>query len=601
MVCSGISERDGMNARQKLSALQGWMRENRIDAFLQPVGDEYLGEYVPPHAERLAWLTDFTGSAGQVAVTQEACTLFVDGRYTLQASMQADAALYAVVNSADTQTDAWLKKTLSAGAVVALDGRIYSVEAFERLEKSLKQAGITLRALDHNPIDMLWTERPPPSRTPAFAYPLELAGEESMAKRQRLAGQLQERKADAALIATPDSVNWLLNIRGRDLEFSAVLLCYALLFDNGEVSLFTDPAKISAGLKHILGEGVQVFSTDTLASTLKLLRGKKILLDPSVTPFALFQVLRDAGAEILRADDPCLLPKALKNTAELEAMRRVHVIDGAAVCRLLHWLDTHGMESISEMQVADQLLEFRARNKEFVSPSFATIAGSGPNGAIVHYRATEASNRRLQANEILLLDSGGQYLGGTTDITRTIIIGTPDAEMRERFTYVLKGHIALASAVFPEGTAGAQLDALARQFLWAKGLDFDHGTGHGVGAFLHVHEGPQRIGKRGGGVALKPGMIVSNEPGYYKEGAYGIRIENLVTVREAFLSEDGRRYFGFDTLTCVPIDRRLIASELLTPEEKSWLNAYHARVKAEISPLVEAEVKRWLEGACAAV
>lgn len=591
-----------MRASEKITLLRDALKHQKLDGFIVPVGDEFLGEYVPACAERLAWLTDFTGSAGMAVVLADKAALFVDGRYTLQAAQQVDAALYEVLNSGEHKPEKWIALQTSAPVRIGYDPALHDIAWVERMEAAWKGSNKTLVPVTPNLIDALWQDRPDAPSSMVMVHPLAYAGEKSVEKRARLAADLKKKNIDAALLAAPESVNWLLNIRGRDLEFSPIALCRALLFADGAVTLYVDPTRADEALRAHVGADVRLCQPEALAEDIAALSSKRVLIDAATTPAGFVHALKSAGVEIIRGEDPCTLPKAIKNTAEIEGMRRAHIRDGLAVASFLHWLEEKtGLKSVSELECVEHMLHFRARAEEFVSPSFATISGSGGNGAIVHYRATKASNRVLSQGELFLLDSGGQYKDGTTDITRTMAIGTPKPEMKERYTQVLKGHIALALAVFPEGTSGPQLDALARQYLWQAGVDYDHGTGHGVGAFMHVHEGPQRISKRPGGTNLVPGMILSNEPGYYKAGEYGIRIENLVLVVEKITGETDKRYFGFEILTCAPLDRNVVEISLLNESERNWWNGYHHWVLTQLSPLATPGLREWLARACAPI
>ncbi len=586
---------------EKLAALRAQLAQSGVHGFIVPVADEYLGEYVPACAQRLAWLTNFTGSAGAAAILPDKAALFVDGRYTLQARNEVDAAAYEHFNSGEIRLDAWLAEHAPLQGVIGYDPMLHSISAVEGWKKTFSAKGLTLKPLIPNPLNLLWQDRPATPSEPAFVHALRYAGIPHAEKRAAAADILRKRNAHATVLVASDSINWLLNIRGHDLVFTPVVLAYAILHDTGKVELFADPAKFSPELRAHFGEDIAISSPDTLPDALAELGAAhaRILLDPILTPAWFADALTHAGAEIMRGEDPCQAPKAIKNAAELEGTRQAHRRDGLAVTRFLCWLDAECLQrTVTEMEASIRLLEYRRAHEAFFSPSFETIAGSGPNGAIVHYRVTEASNRALKRGELFLLDSGGQYPDGTTDITRTVAIGKPSAEQCERFTRVLKGHIALARTRFPEGTGGTQLDIMARHDLWQAGLDYEHGTGHGVGSFLGVHEGPQRVGKRGGEVGLKAGMILSNEPGYYKEGAYGIRIESLLAVIPRGKMESGTARLGFETLTCVPIDRTLIVAKLLTLAERDWLNAYHAWVYETHAPMLTPAQKRWLKKVC---
>ncbi len=564
-----------MNAQEKLSILRNALINQRIDGYLQPVHDMFMSEYPPACFQRVAWLSGFSGSAGMAVVLRDKAALFVDGRYTLQAAAEADATLFAIHNSGTLTPEAWLASELR-DAAIGYDPDLFTLPMLRRMETVLAKSKLSLVAVP-NLIDALWQDRPAMPATRLFVHDDVLAGEGSHSKCVAIAKKLSAEGVDAFLITAPDSLCWLTNLRARDVECTPLVLAHALLDASGDVTLFVDPKRLPPVANHL-----HAIAPSEMTSALAAFAGKSVLVDEVQAPQSLITMLESAGVNIVKGSDPCVLPKACKNPVQLAGMRAAHVRDGLAVAKLLHWLDTHpDIESVSEMDVADRLLTFRTEAVEFVEPSFPTIAGSGSNGAIVHYRATERTNRFLKKGELLLLDSGGQYADGTTDITRTIAIGTPSDEHKRNFTLVLKGHIALATAIFPKGTRGSQLDSLARQFLWQHGLDYDHGTGHGVGQFLGVHEGPQRIGKRAGDAELKPGMILSNEPGYYKTDEYGIRIENLVTVVE---KENG--FLGFETITCAPIDLRLVDFPMLTNDERRWLEEYHARVSRDLTAVV---------------
>ncbi|WP_193367685.1 aminopeptidase P family protein [Pelagibius marinus] len=595
----------------RLAALRAELAQCGVDGFLVPRGDEHQGEYVPPSAERLAWLTGFKGSAGMACVLSDRAAVFVDGRYTLQVRQEVDETLFTPRHISEEPLSDWLKEHLRPGQRLAYDPWLHTEDQVRRLEKTLDGLGASLVALEENPLDAAWRDRPAPPKAEVRLHDLALAGRSSADKREELGGELHEAGVAAVVLTLPDSIAWLLNVRGGDVSHSPLPLSFALLHADGGVEWFVDPDKLTPQVVQQLGNTVSIEAPERLGDSLSRLgkAGHKVQADPATAARWIFERLRAAGAEVVPGADPCLLPKACKNEAELDGMRRAHRRDGAAVSRFLHWLsaeaearaaDNSDRGPVSEMEAASRLEAFRAETGELRDLSFDTIAGSGPNGAIVHYRVTEESDRALGRGELFLCDSGGQYPDGTTDITRTLAIGAPSEEMRRRFTLVLKGHIALARARFPKGTSGSQLDSLARYALWQEGLDYDHGTGHGVGSYLNVHEGPQRISKLPNSVALKPGMIVSNEPGYYKTGAYGIRIENLVAVTESPRGEgEERDMLAFETLTLAPIDRRLVLGDLLSAEEVAWLDGYHARVRAEIAPLLEGAARSWLEEATA--
>jgi Xaa-Pro aminopeptidase len=589
-------------ARDRLKELRQLMERSGVDAYLVPRADEHQGEYVPPSSERLKWLTSFSGSAGLAIVTKKRAVLFVDGRYTVQARTEVDTDHIEVSQLPRARIFEWLVHHLSRGAVVGFDPHLHTVSEIERLEQALKKKDIKLKPITKNLVDRLWgSHRPSPPLAPVSVRPQKLAGRSAEDKIADIQQRLKEDDHDAVVLTLTDSIAWAFNIRGSDVAHTPVALAFAVVPQSGKPELFIAPEKIDAAARAHLKAFAKIAPPEALGARLKALRDakKSVRLDPNT---AAYQFARDLGgpAKIARGPDPCLALKAVKNSAEIKGTRSAHHRDGVAVTRFLAWLDaTAPSGQVDEIDAVRELESFRRATNQLREISFDTISGSGPNGAIVHYRVTEATNRRLRSGELFLIDSGAQYLDGTTDITRTVAIGKPSREMRERFTLVLKGHIAIATARFPEGTRGIDLDPLARRALWQHGLDYDHGTGHGVGSYLSVHEGPQSISKAGM-VPLQPGMICSNEPGYYKEGAYGIRIENLVLVTEPQELPGGdRKMMGFETLTLAPIDRRLIVKELLTAEEIAWLDAYHASVCETVGPEVDAETRAWLKQATA--
>ena len=598
---------DGIDTPQqaaRLAALRAELAGRGLDGFVVPLSDEHQGEYVARRSQRLAWLTGFTGSAGMAIVLAERAALFVDGRYTLQAAAQVDGALYEHRHVTDEPADAWLREHLAAGAALGYDPRLHGTAQRDRLAAPCRATGARLFACEDNPIDALWADQPPAPLGPIAPHPLRFAGAEAGEKREIVAARLAEKGAAAAVLSAPDSIAWLLNVRGADVANSPLPHSFAIVHGGGDLDWFVDRRKLLPEVPAHLGNAVHVQAPEAMADVLDELAdaGKAVLVDEAATPVWMVDRLTDGGAEVVRGADPCALPKARKNAVELDGIRAAHRRDGAALTRFLAWLAAAPPGSITELDAVDRLAAMRAGGEHYRGPSFDTISGSGANGAIVHYRVTAESDRTLEPGTLYLVDSGGQYLDGTTDVTRTVAIGPPAPEHRDRFTRVLRGHIALATARFPRGTSGAQLDTLARQFLWQAGLDYDHGTGHGVGHYLNVHEGPQRISRLGSGAALMPGMIVSNEPGYYKTGAYGIRIENLVAVTEADDTqgaEDG--FLGFETLTLAPIDRTLIEPAMLTTDERAWLDAYHARVAETLAPLLadDATTLAWLRAVTA--
>jgi Xaa-Pro aminopeptidase len=590
----------------RLAMLRDELAAAGLDGFIVPRADQHQGEYVPACGQRLAWLTGFTGSAGMAIVLKDRAALFVDGRYTLQAAAQADTALFEICHLIDEPPARWLAGALAEGAVVGYDPWLHTPQEVERLQAGAVRAGASLKPVS-SPIDRIWPGRPPMPLAPVVPHPEHFAGESAEAKRRRLGRALGEEGVAAAVLTAPESIAWLLNIRGGDVPHTPLPLSFALLRPDGGVTLFIDRRKLAPGLDHHLGPAVAIEPPERLGAALDELGASKarVQADPATAASWIFDRLQEAGARIHRAPDPCLLPKACKNPVELAGTRAAHRRDGAAVTSFLAWLAREAPNGeLCEIAASDRLEAMRRTGEHFRDLSFPTISGAGSNGAIVHYRASPESEKRLEPGTLFLLDSGAQYLDGTTDITRTVAIGTPSAEMRDRFTRVLKGHIALATARFPKGTTGAQLDPFARRALWQKGLDYDHGTGHGVGSYLSVHEGPQRISKAPNAQALLPGMIVSNEPGYYKTGAYGIRIENLVAVQPSDGPGEGggeRDMLGFETLTLAPIDRNLVVRELLEDDEIAWLDGYHIRVREVLAPLVDAETARWLDEATAPI
>jgi Xaa-Pro aminopeptidase len=583
------------NTAERLSGLRAELKRRGIDGFVVPRTDEYQGEYVPAAAQRLAWLTGFTGSAGLAIVLPELAAIFVDGRYTLQAQAEVDGGLFQRRHVTEEPPAPWIGASLRAGETLGYDPRLHTLGEVERYRTTAEAAGGRLVALDSNPVDAVWSDRPPPPLAPVVAHELRFAGESAAAKRVKIAATLAEKKADAAVLTAPDSIAWLLNIRGGDVPHTPLPLSFAVLQRDASVDLFIDARKLTTGLDSHLGPGVRIAAPESFGSYLEQLArsGKRVQADPGNATAWVFDRLGDAAVQ---APDPCLVPKACKNPVELQGTREAHRRDGAALTRFLAWLSRNfASGALREIAISDRLEAFRREGNLFRDLSFPTISGAGPNGAIVHYHASPETERVLESGSLYLVDSGAQYLDGTTDVTRTVAIGDATPEMKDRFTRVLKGHIALATCRFPKGTTGSQLDALARASLWQAGLDYDHGTGHGVGSYLGVHEGPQRISKLPNNQALLPGMIVSNEPGYYKTGAYGIRIENLVVVTKLEgLGEGGREVYGFETVTLAPIDRAAIDRDLLEPNEIEWVDSYHARVRAELMPLVDDDTATWL-------
>jgi Xaa-Pro aminopeptidase len=588
---------DAATCAPRLAALRAELAKRGLDGFLVPRADEHQGEYVPQRAERLAWLTAFTGSAGAAVVLKDRAAVFVDGRYTLQVRQQTDTKLFDPRELIAEGPGAWIEANASKGAKLGYDPWLHSAAALDGLRVSAERAGATLVACETNPIDAVWQDQPAPPLAKAIAHSLALAGESAESKRMRIAEDIKKLGADAGVITLPDSICWLLNIRGGDVPHTPFALSFAILNSDGSTDLFMDSRKSSPELAQHLGNAVRLREPKEFAPALDALKGKTVVVDPTMGASAIFERLQATGARIKRAADPCQLPKACKNPVEIEGTRKAHIRDGAALSRFLCWMAREAPKGhLTEIEAAEALEGYRIETGALSDLSFDSISGAAPHAAIPHYRVTRSSNRKINRDEIFLIDSGAQYPDGTTDVTRTIIVGTPTAEMRDRFTRVLKGHIALATVCFPEGTTGAALDAFARKPLWDAGLDYDHGTGHGVGSYLSVHEGPQNISKRPITQALKPGMICSNEPGYYKAGEYGIRIENLIVVSEPEAIAGGeRKMMRFETITLAPIDLALVEQKLLTAEERDWLNVYHARVRETLSPIVDEETRDWLE------
>lgn len=579
------------------------MAAQGLDGLLIPHEDEHQNEYLPRANDRLAWATGFTGSAGAAMVLKDSAVVFVDGRYKLQVRDQVDPGLFAFGELIDEGgLPGWLAQQPLNGQVIGYDPRLHSPDAIAKLQGAASKAGARLAPVDPNPVDQAWgEERPAQPKAAVVPHPVEYAGEDSASKRARLGEGLTAAGAEVAVLTAPASIAWLFNVRGGDVIRSPLPLAQAILEADGRAVLFLDPEKVSPDLPAWLGNQVSLERPENLPAALDALAGRRVLADPGQSSAWYFERLEAAGATVVRGADPCALPRACKNAVEVEGARRAHRRDGAALARFLHWVATDAQAAPpDEREAVTKLEAFREATGALRDLSFDTIAGAGPNGAIMHYRPSDRTNRRVQPGQLLLVDSGAQYLDGTTDVTRTMAIGEPTAEQRERYTLVLKGHIAMAVVRFPAGTTGQSLDALARAPLWMAGLDYDHGTGHGVGSYLGVHEGPQRIAKWGTDTPLQPGMIVSNEPGFYKEGDYGIRIENLQVVTPAAAVPGGEReMLSFETLTLAPFDRRLIDAERLSPGERAYVDAYHTRVLAEVGPQVEPDVRAWLEAACA--
>ena len=587
-----------------LETLRARLRQTGYDGFLVPMADEYQSEYVPSSAQRICFLSGFTGSAGFIIVLHDTAVFFTDGRYALQGKQQLRGDLFQIYDSSDKTPSKWMEENIAAGSKIGYDAWLHTATEIENLRKILSRKKAELLPVDANPVDAIWTDRPPAPVTPVFAHALRYAGRDSADKRQAIANDLAQKNLSATIITDPASVAWLLNIRGNDVPNTPLPLSFAIIDSTAQVQWFVDIHKLTEGLGEHLGSDVSIQSIEHFLPALGRLASMPhpVRIDPDEASSRIVQHLKEANVRLDNGDDPCALPKACKNSIEVEGMRAAHQRDAVALIRFFCWMEKAQIDgTLTELSAEEKLSSFRGMHPLYRGPSFDTIAGVGGHGAIVHYRATPQTNRVLETGQIFLLDSGGQYLDGTTDVTRTVSLGIPSPEVRDRFTRVLKGHIALAAIRFPKGTTGGELDVLARQHLWAIGIDYNHGTGHGVGSYLGVHEGPQAISRRNK-VALAPGMVISNEPGYYKAGEYGIRIENLqVVVSVPELETAERPMLGFESLTLVPIDRHLIDVDLLTSPERKWLNSYHARIRDTIRPRLDDEASQWLDVATAPI
>ncbi|MDP1028014.1 aminopeptidase P family protein [Sphingomonas sp. KR1UV-12] len=591
----------------RLAALRDQLARQRLDGFVVPLTDEHLSEYVGGYAQRLAWLTGFGGSAGTAVILADRAAIFTDGRYTIQVREQVDAADWQFVGIPEISPADWLAEHAPAGARIGYDPWLHTAAWVEEAARALAGRDAVLVAVDANPVDAIWTDRPAPSPAPLAVQDDAVAGASSASKRAAIADWLVGRGADAVVVSALDSIAWLLNVRGGDVDHTPVALSFAILHADGATDLYVAPEKVRDAVRQHLGNSVRIHDRAGFAAALGGFAGRRVALDPKGAVTAIAAALTAGGATLVAERDPILLAKAIKNPAEVAGHRAASLRDGAALTRFLRWVEaTCPAGTETELSAAARLLAFRQEGGLLRDTSFATISATGAHGAIPHYHVTPESNAPILPGQLFLIDSGGQYADGTTDVTRVMPIGAPTAEMRDRFTRVLRAHIAIATAVFPDGTVGGHIDAFARRPLWEAGLDYGHGTGHGIGAYLSVHEGPQRIAAPNypGGQALEPlraGMMLSNEPGYYKAGAYGIRIENLVlTVPRAIAGGDpDRTMLGFDTLTLAPIERTLIDPTLLTDSERAWVDAYHATVSSALSPLLPAEDASWLAGKCA--
>ena len=586
-------------AGKHLPLLREEMKKQGLDGFLIPHDDEYQNEYIPAYAERLMWATGFSGSAGAALILMDKAFMFTDGRYTVQVRQQADNAFFDYVDLMETPPHVWLGENAQNGWRIGYDPMLHTSANVKKLKAAADKTGFQLVAVTENPVDAAWKDQPAAPLTPVKPHDLKFAGKSSEEKRNEIAAAVAKAGADTALITAPPSIAWLFNVRGADVSRSPLPLGRALINKDGTATLFIAPEKVGNELPGFLGDDVDIRAESDVAAALDKLgkQGAKVAVDMALAPSKYVDDLKNAGASIIGMTDPCALPRAAKNEPEIEGARAAHIRDGAAITIFLHWLDTQAQSGeIDEITAAQKLESIRAQSDMLRDLSFDTISGAGPNSALPHYRVSTESNIKLERGTLYLVDSGGQYPDGTTDITRTVPIGEATEEMRDRFTRVLKGHIALATMKFPAGTTGHQLDMIARKPLWDAGLDYDHGTGHGVGSFLGVHEGPQRIAKAVNTQALKPGMILSNEPGYYKEGAFGIRIENLIVVTPPKPVEGGEReMMEFETITLAPINLDLVKTDLLTDGERQWLNDYHARVRKTLGALIPAEIKDWFE------
>ena len=584
--------------QKNLISIRKWLADNDLDIFIIPHADEYLSEYIPPENERLAWATGFTGSAGMAIISKDTAAIFVDGRYTVQVKEQVDVNLYNILHISNDPWIKWLKDNHKSGAKIGYDPRMHRANWEKNTEKKLNGT-FKLEAVIENPVDLFWENRPESMGDKAILLDEKYTGESSIDKRLELGKVISDNGCQAAFITQLDSIAWLLNIRGTDVPCNPVLLSHGMLYTDGAFDLFIPETKIPDGFHQHVGENVSVFSPEKIKSRLREFSGNKVQFDAANSNVWSKNILSNSNLELVKKDDPCSLPKACKNEVEILGMKKCHIRDAVAEITFLAWLDSDVDKGnlYDEAILADKLDSLRSDQDDFRGISFGTISAAGSNAAMCHYSHKNYDTPgKLEMDSVYLVDSGGQYLDGTTDITRTVAIGSPSEFTKKAFTLVLKGHISLGSAQFPEGIGGQHLDTLARQFLWHEGLDFDHGTGHGVGSYLNVHEGPHRIGKGSNNVPLREGMVVSNEPGYYEEGQFGIRIENLIFVKKVG-EVDGKKLLGFENLTFVPIDTRLLDYSIMTHKEKNWLNGYHAEVFEKIGPYVEGEVLEWLEKA----
>lgn len=581
----------------RLAALREQMKKDGLDGFVVPICDEHMSEYVGEYAQRLGWLTGFGGSAGSAIVLQDKAAMFIDGRYVVQVRDQVDNSLYDYVNIADQKPHEWLAASAPKGSKIGYDSWLHTRDWAEATAKALQKSGAELVPVEVNPIDAIWEDQPQRSPEKLAVHSDQYAGKSARDKRADAAAWLNEKGYDATVIAALDSVAWFFNVRGKDIANTPVPLAYAIVRADETATLFVAPEKLTDAVREHLGNHVEISDYDELADSLSDMAGKTVAVDPERSVAAIFAALDKAGATIVKDRDPTILAKAIKNEAEVSGHRAAQRRDGAALTKFLHWMANEAPKGeLDELSAAARLRKFREESPDLKDLSFRTISAAGDHGALPHYSVNEETNQPVEMNSLYLVDSGGQYLDGTTDVTRVVAVGEPTAEMRKRYTQVLQGHIALDQAVFTKGTTGGQLDILARQYLWADGVDYGHGTGHGVGSYLSVHEGPQRIASFGGmNEALQPGMILSNEPGYYKVGHFGIRIENLILVEEREIEGGEQTMLGFETLTFAPLERKLIDAAMLSPGQRQWVDDYHAKVQAVIAPQLEGEALDWLK------
>lgn len=585
---------NAVQVQDRLAAFRAKIQEFGLDGYIVPRTDEYQSEFLSPYAERLKFLTGFTGSAGTAVILKQKAVVMSDGRYTIQLEQEVNLALYEIADSTKVTPADWLEKNTGQGQKIGFDPWLHTASQIETLRKKLDGKAV-LVPVSPNLVDAVWPNRPGRPMNPAELFPDDIAGMNSLQKRERIAAVVSDKGADACLITMTDSVCWLLNVRGRDMLYTPSILSFAMLYADGSLDWFIDPRKATPNVRQHLSEAVRVIPQEEMPARLAQLSGRTIMLDRDKAALWFEETIKESGAKILEEKDPVERLKAIKSEAEIEAVRQTHIRDAIAMIQLLQEIDLEAHKGrMTEIYIDERIQMLRAQQFGYQGPSFATIAGYAENGAIIHYRATPETNKQIVPPGLLLIDCGGQYMWGTTDITRTVAIGTPTPEMKRHYTLVLKGHVALSKAKFPEGTTGLQIDALARQHLWEAGLDYAHGTGHGVGCYLGVHEGPASISPRGK-EKLEVGMLLTNEPGYYLKGSYGIRIENIMLVRLEKEEDDARKLFGFKAMTLVPYDQKLIEKEILTADELSWIRGYYLDIEETIGPLLRPEMLKWLK------